>query len=683
MRIWKEKNKIAKNNNNRINLVLAIIFLLGGGLIAKLYTLQVSSFDLYAAKASGQHQVSGVLQPERGRIFIQDKEGSNKLYPIATNKKFALLYAVPRDVREPERLAEVLFSFFKQEQSGKDIDKKMEEDEKKDLENKLAGLDDAGRQLIAAEHEKFKKSKEYQELKKLKREDELKRAKEEVIKTYVKILTKPNDPYEPLEQKVDEDVIKKLFAQIASTGSKEVKPENLEVRGNKVFESINGESKEVRVEGLQFEMKAFRFYPENNIGANMIGFVSYSGDESNGQYGLEGFFEEELAGKAGSIKTERSAKGELIIMNDREYNKPQNGSDLVLTIDRTIQFNACQKLNAAVKKHGADGGSVVIMDPKTGAILAMCSNPDFDPNHYKEVEDINIFNNQAVFSQYEPGSIFKGITMAMGIDQEKVMPYTTFNDTGSVKIADYEIKNSDLKAHGVIDMNGVLQESLNTGTIFIMRKVGIDMFREYVKNFGFGERTGIELEGESAGDIKNLVKDKANKELYAATASFGQGIAVTPLQMVNAFAAIANGGILMKPYLVKEVIHNDGSRIVTKPKQMRRVISERGSMILSGMLVNVVENGHGKRAGVDGYYIAGKTGTAQIPKKDGRGYQENAHIGSFAGFAPANDPKFAMLVRLDNPRDVEWAESSAAPLFGEISEFLLHYMQVKTERPLK
>lgn len=679
MKFWKENKKTVKNNN-RINIVMAIIFLLGGGLLAKLYSLQISSFDLYAAKAAGQHQVSAVLQPERGRIFIQDKDGANKLYPVASNKKFALLYAVPRDVKEPEKLAEVLFAFFRQEQSEKDIDKKMDEDEKTDLQGKIAGLDDTGKQKAAAEYEAFRKSKEYQELKKLKREDELKKAKEKAIETYLKTLAKPDDPYEPLEQKVDEDVIKKLFAQIASVDNKEIKPENLEVKGNNIFINNEGALRELEVDGLQFEMKAFRFYPEGSIGANMTGFVSYSGDDSRGQYGLEGFFNEELTGVSGSIKTERSAQGELIIMNDREYTKPKNGSDLVLTIDRTIQFTACQKLNEAVKKHGADGGSVVIMDPDTGAILAMCSNPDYDPNHYRDVEDINIFNNQVVFSQYEPGSIFKGITMAMGIDQEKIMPQTIFTDTGSVKIADYEIKNSDLKAHGIIDMNGVLQESLNTGTIFVMRKIGADVFRDYVKNFGFGEKTGIELEGESTGDIKNLVKDKMNKELYAATASFGQGIAVTPLQMINAFAAMANGGILMKPYLVKEVIHGDGSRIVTQPKQIRRVISERGAMILSGMLVNVVENGHGKRAGVKGYYVAGKTGTAQIPKKDGRGYEKNAHIGSFAGFAPANNPKFAMLVRLDNPRDVEWAESSAAPLFGEISEFLLHYLQVPTDR---
>jgi len=273
--------------------------------------------------------------------------------------------------------------------------------------------------------------------------------------------------------------------------------------------------------------------------------------------------------------------------------------------------------------------------------------------------------------------------MAMALDQEKVTPETTYNDTGRVVIAKYNIENSDRKSNGVQTMTNVLEKSLNTGVIFAMRKIGSDKFKEYVKFFGFGEKTGIELEGESGGDMKNLVKEKGNKELYAATASFGQGIAVTPLQMVNAFAAIANGGILMKPYVVQKIIKNDGSIVETQPRQMRRVISEKTAMLLGGMLVNVVENGHGQRAGVKGYYVAGKTGTAQIPKKNGRGYEERAHIGSFAGFAPANNPRFTMLVRIDHPRDVEWAESSAAPLFGEIAEFILNYWQVPAERRIE
>ena len=196
---------------------------------------------------------------------------------------------------------------------------------------------------------------------------------------------------------------------------------------------------------------------------------------------------------------------------------------------------------------------------------------------------------------------------------------------------------------------------------------------------GFGEKTGLELEGESKGDIKNLIK-KPVGELYAATASYGQGIAVTPIQMAAAFLAVANNGVMMQPYIVKEIVKPDGQKNETKPKIIGRIISEKAAIMLGGMMVKVVENGHGKRAGVKGYYVAGKTGTAQVARKDGRGYQAGAHIGSFAGFAPVDDPKFVMLVRIDQPRDVEWAESSAAPLFGQLAEYMLNYWQVPRER---
>ncbi|MDD5291368.1 MAG: penicillin-binding protein 2, partial [Patescibacteria group bacterium] len=332
----------------------------------------------------------------------------------------------------------------------------------------------------------------------------------------------------------------------------------------------------------------------------------------------------------------------------------------------------------------ADGGSIIVMDPKTGAVIAMCSYPDFDPNNYDQVKDINIFNNPAIFAQYEPGSVFKPITMAAALDQGKVTPETTYKDEGQVMITGWPkpIKNSDFDSfggHGEVNMTSVLENSLNTGAIFAMQQTGADVFANYVKNFGFGENTGIELSGEASGDIRNLTVAKI-KPIDAAVASFGQGISVTPIQLVGAYAAIANGGILMKPYIVKEIDHPDGTKDITEPKEIRRVISEKAATLLGGMLVNVVEEGHGKKAGVKGYYVAGKTGTAQVPKKDGLGYQSGVNIGSFAGFAPADDPQFAMLVRIDHPRDVSWAESSAAPLFGEIAEFLLQYYQVPKTR---
>ena len=268
--------------------------------------------------------------------------------------------------------------------------------------------------------------------------------------------------------------------------------------------------------------------------------------------------------------------------------------------------------------------------------------------------------------------------MAAGLTRT-VTPKTTYVDTGVEEIDGFKIKNSDGKAHGEATMIQVLDESLNTGTIFVQRRVGQGAFRSGVEKFGFGKPAGIELTPEAKGDISSLSK-KGN--VFAATASFGQGISVTPLQLAAAYAALANGGVLMRPYIVDEIIKPDGTREKTKPQTVGRAISLRAARLIAGMLVSVVERGHGKRAGVPGYFVAGKTGTAQVPNPNAAGYLKDVSIGSFAGFAPADNPRFVMLVKIDRPRDVEWAESSAAPLFGELAEFLLGYLQAPTEREI-
>lgn len=690
MLFWKKKqNNNDKINNSRISLITAIIFLSAGAIIYKLVDLQILNYDLYHSLASDQHQVYNMLNPVRGRIFIQNdvKDSDNNLYPIATNKNFALLFAVPKDIKdikEAERISENLYEIFKKMGVEEEVDEAFQKEDENNLNAQLKTAEDARdeagkfkQEEIIARHKDLLADKTFRELRLAKRELEIEARKKNIISAYLKKLDKPGDVYEPLEQKVDDDILKKFYIA-AGDYAEDIKIEDLEIEGNSMFISSNSDKKEFKINGIDFSENQFRFYPEANIGSNILGFVGYVGDKQQGRYGLEGFFDNELTGSPGSIKTERDARGYPIIINDREYNNADDGSDLILTINRSIQLMACQKLNEAVIQHRADGGSVIILNPKSGAVLAMCSNPDYDGNNYRDVKDIKDFTNQTIFSQYEPGSIFKAITMAMALDQKKITPQTTYEDTGQVIISKYKIENSDHKANGIQNMTQVLEKSLNTGAIFAMRSIGPDLFSEYVKKFGFGEKTGIELEGENKGDIKNLVK-KPVGELYAATASFGQGIAVTPIQMAAAFLALANNGVMMQPYIVKEIIRSDGSRIETKPKTIGSIISEKASAIIGGMMVNVVENGHGKKAGVKGYYVAGKTGTAQVPAKDG-GYQAGAHIGSFAGFAPVDNPKFVMLVRIDQPRDVEWAESSAAPLFGQLAEYMLNYWQVAKER---
>ncbi|MEA3463888.1 MAG: penicillin-binding protein 2 [Patescibacteria group bacterium] len=697
MRSWKKnrtKGREIYQSNNRINFIMAIIFLLAGLILFQLYNLQVVEYDLWAASALGQHQIFSQLEPERGRIFIHNNAESdvgNMLYSISTNKNFALVYAVPDKIKDAERIAEVLYSVFKQAEVEREVEKLMFEQDKERLEKELAFIENLPeqekiikKQEVIKNHEALIVDKDYLEIKNIKRDLEIESRKDIIIGEYLKILKKKNDPYEPIAQKVDEETLKKLYTGLANGQGADITTEDLKIKDNVILlKNINGEIEELKINGIAFKMKTHRFYTEDNIGSHILGFVGFSGDKQQGKYGLEGFFDQELYGKFGSIRTGRSAGGDLIIINDRQYTKPQNGSDLILTIDRSIQWMACQKLNAAALRHGADGGSIIIMEPQSGAIIAMCSWPDYDPNNYQNVDDIKVYNNPAIFNQYEPGSIFKAITMAAALDQEKLTADTTYNDEGSVKIAGWPklIKNSDYDTHGghgIVNMNTVLEMSLNTGAIYAMQQIGSEVFSQYVKKFGFGEKTGIELETESAGDIRNLTAKKI-KPISAATASYGHGITATPLQMIVAYAAIANGGILMKPYLVKKIVHTDGAKDVTKPKQIRRVISERTAILLSGMLVNVVESGHAKRAGADGYYVAGKTGTAQVASAAARGYGGKT-IHTFVGFAPVDEPKFVMLVKLDDPKDVRFAASSAAPLFGEIAEFLLNYWQVEKER---
>lgn len=469
---------------------------------------------------------------------------------------------------------------------------------------------------------------------------------DERIEALAKRLDQPEDPYEPIQRHVSDGLLAKIT--------------------------------ELELPGIYFVREETRLYPEDGLGGHLIGFVGANEDGTySGKYGVEGAFDELLAGTPGFLHSERDIAGRLIAVGERSVQRAEDGANVVLTIDRTIQFMACRALKAAVARHGADGGSVVILDPVTGKIYAMCGAPDFTPSKYGEAASIEVFNNPAIFNAYEPGSIFKPITMAAALDTAQVTPSSTYEDTGEVVISDHTIKNSDEKAHGIQTMTQALEQSLNTGMIYAMRQAGQDTFVDYVKSFGFGERTGVELSVESPGNISSL---DLGPEIYAATGSFGQGITVTPLQMAAAYGAIANGGVLKRPYLVEEVRYPDGRVEQTKVQEVRRVMEEKHARLLGAMLVAVIEHGHGGRAGAEGYYMAGKTGTAQVPRTDGKGYYDDVTIGSFAGFGPVEDPKFAMVVRIDHPKDVKWAESTAAPLFGEIGGFLLKYFNVEPTR---
>lgn len=445
-------------------------------------------------------------------------------------------------------------------------------------------------------------------------------------------------------------------------------------------EQVLATMKAANITGIHMTREPARTYPEQGMGGQLLGFVATNDKgENHGKYGVESFWDKELSGTPGTFSGEKDVAGHLIPMANEDMLPAVDGASIVLTIDRTIQFFACKTIAAAVAQHQADSGSVIIMNPKTGDILAMCGAPDFDPNNFSKVSNVGVFNNPAIFDAYEPGSVMKAITMAAALDQGKVTSKSTYDDTGALKFGPYTIKNSDLKAHGISTMEQVLDESLNTGAAYAAQLVGTDVFRTYLANFGFGARTGVQTSVESAGDISSLKKPG---EIFTATASFGQGITVSPIQMLMAYGAIANNGLLMAPRLVSEVQWSDTHKEPQPVRSVRQVISARAATILGGMLVSVVENGHGKKAGVPGYWVAGKTGTAQVASSNGTGYRTDETIGTFAGYAPVEDPKFVMILRIDHPRDVQYAESSAAPAFGEIAKFLLDYYHVQPNRPI-
>lgn len=426
----------------------------------------------------------------------------------------------------------------------------------------------------------------------------------------------------------------------------------------------------LKMPGIVLIPESYRDYPEGMMGSTFLGFVNSDGE---GQYGVEAYLNEVLKGKEGKIVSERDILGRQITVSDSKVILPKNGKDVVLTIDRVIQFIAEQEIRKGVESHMADSGSVVVIDPKSGGILAMAEWPSYDPAKYSEVEDLSLFRCMAVSDAYEVGSVFKPIAMAAGVDSGAVTPDSGDYFEANIKVQDKTIWNSERKAYGYETMTQVLENSDNVGMVWMIEKTGKDTFFDYFEDFGFGKITGVEVAGEFSG----IVRDRRNSiPVDVATMSFGQGFTATELQMVQAMGAIANDGIMIQPKIVKEYIDKDGKTQKVDPKIVGRILKESSARDLGQMLLSVVERGHGKQARVKGYRIAGKTGTAQIAKKDGPGYEADKFTGSFLGYGPVENPVFAMVVRINVPKDVIWAESTAAPVFGNIAKRIIEYYQL-------
>ncbi|MCB9798610.1 penicillin-binding protein 2 [Candidatus Nomurabacteria bacterium] len=448
----------------------------------------------------------------------------------------------------------------------------------------------------------------------------------------------------------------------------------------KVTEQVKAQVESLALSGIHFVKKPYRIYPEHGFAAQTIGFLGK--DEQGhdvGRYGIEGYHQDILDGEGGFVSGARAAGGGFISFAGLDFQPAQNGSDITLTIDRGVQDASCTFLREAMEYYESQSASLVIMEPQTGAIRAMCSLPDFDLNEYSQVDDISVYNNSTIFTPYEPGSVFKPIPIASAVNEGLIGPETYFYDTGKVEgVCEKPIQNADQHVYEDTDMTGVLIDSINTGMVHTADLLGKKRFLRYIEDFGFGVKTGVGLDTEAAGNIQTLsINSGDDLDCYGATASFGQGITVTPLQLAAAYSAIANGGYLPRPYVVESVKFADGKQERTKPEMIRQVLESQSASLTSAMLVSVIDGGHGKAAGVPGYYVAGKTGTAQIP---GKGGYTSETIHSFVGFAPIENPRFVLVVKLEKPQRGGYSSSTAAPTFGKIVKFLLQYYRVPPTR---
>lgn len=415
---------------------------------------------------------------------------------------------------------------------------------------------------------------------------------------------------------------------------------------------------DAKLPGVYVGKEIVRLYPQNELASHALGFVN---QEGQGQYGIEEYYNTELVGSTG---VKARGTNPATYLRSLFQTNVKDGSDIILTLDFNIQSLAESLLNNAAENLGIEEGTIIVMDPRSGKILTLANTPSFDPNTYASQTNLSVFQNPAVQKIFEPGSVFKPVTMAGALQEKKVTPETTYEDKGVLKIGGYSIENYDTRVWGKRTMREVLEFSINTGAVFAKEQLGDDKFLEYVEKFGIFEPTGIDLPGEAYSQNREL---RQGREINLATASFGQGVDMTQLQLLRAYSAFANRGRMAEPFLVKERL-----------QEQRQVVSPETATTITSMLVSVVEEGYSKRARIPGYYVAGKTGTAQISwsalgiKK--AGYSDKT-VQSFMGYGPAFNPQFLILVKLQNPQ-TKTAEYSALPIFHELTKYILDYLAI-------
>lgn len=557
--------------HHRLNIVRIVFLILCTIIVGRLFSLQIINHGKYQVLAAKQHYYKRELIAERGKIYSSDGT------LLATTQEAYLLYINPQEVEDVDALVEFLMKNIAFKSGPCLLSEAFDSAQNKKNECKLDedGMKDAVKE----------------------KEESLKQSLSEEGRLWVPIM-------------------------------------------HGLSASLRDDLDAADMPGVYFESEKVRSYPEKELAAHVLGFVgSDEFGRPTGYFGLEGYYNGELTGTHGYIISEIDASGKPIPIGVFEPTEPKPGMDLVLTIRRELQYMLDQKLKEGVEKYRADYGSYILLNPKTGEVLAMGNYPSFDPGNWNEflkgesdVSKVTNFKNYAISDNYEPGSVMKALTMSTGLDTGVITPDYIYNDTGPLPVQGYEIRTWNDKYHGNINIAKILQLSDNPGAAHVGMKIGSEKLQQYLYNFGIGAKTGIDLQGEEQG----LVKPPSTwTDIDVATAAFGQGISVTPLQLISAMATIANNGVRMQPYVVKE-LHDpvENETIYLNPKFSTRVISEDTARTMRSMLQSVVDEGEFQwfvqHEGLDNYPIGGKTGTAQIPVAGG--YDPNKTNVTFVGF---------------------------------------------------
>ena len=431
----------------------------------------------------------------------------------------------------------------------------------------------------------------------------------------------------------------------------------------------------LKIEGVSIFKDNWRSYPGQQLAAHTLGFLAFKENNRVGQYGLERYYDKVLSKPNDELYVNFFAE---VFADIKEVVTDTKKGDIVTTIEPTVQQNVEEQLKATLEKWNAEEAGAIVIDPKTGEIYSIALLPTFDLNNFGDVKNLSVYRNTAVENVYEFGSVIKPLVIAAAINEKKITPESTYFDSGQVTVNTKKINNFDKKGRGKATMQMVLDQSLNTGMVYVQQKMGNDKFREYMKAYGLGEKTGIDLPNETSGLIKNL---ESPRDIEYANASFGQGIAMTPIEAVRAFSSLANGGYLIQPHLVKQIRYETGlSKNIEIKANEDAIITKETSETITRMLVHDFETYDNGGHKIEHYSVASKTGTAQVAIEGGGGYYTDRHTHSFFGYFPAYNPKFLVFMYLKNPKGVKYASQTLIPPFVNLTNFLLNYYNVPPDR---